>query len=333
MKHYEKYPVFTLLRVERKNRYTIGMENFLRMTLALKMIGGFIVAYFIANLFNLDYSFTAGVIAVLSLALTKEAVIKQAIIRLSASLFGIGVSALAFFVLGYHLLTLILIVAIVIISLYIFKFEIGIVLALVLISQEYIGGDVSYALNAIYILLIGVGIALILNLYTPTPKKIIDQTQQRIDQEISLTFAALNRDKPHDFIPLKTMITHAQNDLALAKQNREMKDIQQRISYLGMREYQVLALERISTILNRLEPSIYKQKIIDFLGRFVNRIGTANFASEINEELTQLLVEYQQLPLPLTRPEFEHRAELFHVLNELEQFLAAKISFHQQFDQ
>ena len=147
------------------------MEKSLRITLLLKMIIGFTAAYLIGTLFNVNYSYTAGVITVLSLALTKEAVLKQALARFTASLIGIGLGVLFFFLLGYEIYVLIIVVILLTTILYALKLEIGIVLALVLISQEYLGGAPSYALNALFVLIIGVGVAIILNFYTPSDKK------------------------------------------------------------------------------------------------------------------------------------------------------------------
>lgn len=308
------------------------MEKTLRITLVLKMITGFVAAYLLALLFKIDYSYTAGVIAVLSLALTKEAVIKQAIIRFSASLIGIGIGALTFFLLGYQIYALVIVVILLIVALYLLHFEVGIVLALVLISQEYLGGSPAYALNALYVLLVGMGIAILLNFYSPTPKKLIHTNMLKIDKQISDIFLQLSLEQNVDFANLKLAITKAKNDLILAKENRSIKDVEKRISYLGMREYQTLVLERINTILFSLPPSIHKEKLVTYLGTFVHHIGTIDYATDLLNRLDLLHQDYEKLPLPQTRKEFEERAELFHVLSEIRSFLEAKINYHQHYD-
>lgn len=308
------------------------MEKTLRITLALKMITGFVAAYLLALLFKIDYSYTAGVIAVLSLALTKEAVIKQAIIRFSASLIGIGIGALTFFLLGYQIYVLVMVVILLIVALYLLRFEIGIVLALVLISQEYLGGSPAYALNALYVLLIGMGVAILLNFYSPTPKKLIYTNMLKIDQQISDIFLQLSSEQKVDFSNLKQAIAKAKNDLILAKENRSFKDVEKRISYLGMREYQTLVLERIHTILSALPPSIHKEKLTTYLGTFVNHIGTIDYATDLLNRLDLLHQDYEKLPLPQSRKEFEERAELFHVLSEVRSFLEAKMNYHLHYD-
>lgn len=296
------------------------------------MIIGFTVAYLIGVFFDLNYAYTAGVIAVLSLALTKEAVLKSALKRSLASFIGIGLGALFFWLFDYKIYTLIIIVILLTLILYSLKLEIGIVLALVLISQEYLGASPEYALNAIYILLIGVTVAIILNFYSPTPIKTLEKNEINIDSQISDIFAHLSKEESVDFSELKKLISVAKNDYILAKENRSFEDVEKRLSYIGMREYQVLVLERISGILVTLPTSIHKDKLNQFLAGFVNNIGKADYASNLLLRLETLHQEYEKLELPKTRKEFENRAELFHVLSELRSFLEAKIQYHHQYD-
>lgn len=308
------------------------MEKTLRITLLIKMIIGFTVAYLIGVFFDLNYAYTAGVIAVLSLALTKEAVLKSALKRSLASFIGIGLGALFFWLFDYKIYTLIIIVILLTLILYSLKLEIGIVLALVLISQEYLGASPEYALNAIYILLIGVTVAIILNFYSPTPIKTLEKNEINIDSQISDIFAHLSKEESVDFSELKKLISVAKNDYILAKENRSFEDVEKRLSYIGMREYQVLVLERISGILVTLPTSIHKDKLNQFLAGFVNNIGKSDYASNLLLRLETLHQEYEKLELPKTRKEFENRAELFHVLSELRSFLEAKIQYHHQYD-
>lgn len=308
------------------------MEKTLRITLLIKMIVGFIAAYLLGLLFDLSYSYTAGVIAVLSLALTKEAVLSAALKRFSASLVGIGVGVLLFFLLGYEIYTLIIVVIVLTTLLYLFKIEIGLVLALVLISQEYLGGEPKFALNAFFVLLVGMGVAILLNLYSPTPKKVIYTNELKIDKQISDVFLSLSSSTRVDFEPLKSAIANGKKDLILAKENRSFSDVERRISYLGMRESQTLVLERVNQILLTIGPSIYKEKLLNFLGKFVDNIGKVDNATRLLLALDQLHQEYEALALPLTRSEFEERAELYHVLSEIRSFLEAKISYHHRYD-
>lgn len=312
--------------------YNNDMEKTLRITLLIKMIIGFTIAYLLGLAFSLEYSYTAGVITVLSLALTKEAVIVQALKRFGASLIGIGLGALIFFLLGYEIYSLVIVVIVLLSVLYLLKLEIGIVLALVLISQEYLGGNVSYSLNALFILLVGVGVAIILNLYSPTPKKIIYRNELKIDRQISDVFSSLSKQEIIDFTSLKSSILNAKHDLVLAKENRSFADVEKRISYIGMRENQTLVLERISHILANLNNTLHKQKICDYLGEFVNNIGRIDYATGLLAKLDDLHDYFELLPLPISRKEFEQRAELFHVLGEVRAFLEAKIDYHIKYD-
>ena len=64
------------------------------------------------------------------------------------------------------------------------KVEDGIVVTTVLISHVLLGKDLSYALNAIYLLAIGVIVALLVNIYMPSYKRKIIKEIDDIDQSL-----------------------------------------------------------------------------------------------------------------------------------------------------
>ena len=64
-----------------------------------------------------------------------------------------------------------------------------------------------------------------------------------------------------------------------------------------------------------------------------NDIGYKDMATARLEELKNMREDMKSLPLPKERVEFENRAMLYQILNELEEFLFVKIQFHQNNDQ
>jgi uncharacterized membrane protein YgaE (UPF0421/DUF939 family) len=71
-----------------------------------------------------------------------------------------------------------------------------------------------------------------------------------------------------------------------------------------------------------------KAIVADFLKRFEGRIGVTNYADDLHQELHRLLDYFKNAPLPTSRHEFEHRAELFHVLLQMDEFLDLKLKYH-----
>jgi uncharacterized membrane protein YccC len=67
-----------------------------RLIIAVKMVGAFIVGILVAELFRLDYAYTAGIIAVIGLDLTRRRALQAAIIWLIDSLLAIGFRVCSF---------------------------------------------------------------------------------------------------------------------------------------------------------------------------------------------------------------------------------------------
>jgi uncharacterized membrane protein YgaE (UPF0421/DUF939 family) len=117
-----------------KNLFTSHLSLQARLIIAFKMIVGFVVTILICELLNLEYSFTAGAIAVIGINLTRRKIVQSTIIWLLDSLLAIGLAVLLFYLFGYDFWVLIVFVVIFLPLSFIFKLKEGIVIALVLIS-------------------------------------------------------------------------------------------------------------------------------------------------------------------------------------------------------
>jgi len=201
-------------------------------------------------------------------------------------------------------------------------------IALVLISQVFLEQDLSYAFNALYILLIGIGVAFLLNLYIPKSDKTINKSIKEIDDNIDKLIQDIAQGEPVDFTHVKQLIKQAKEKLFIDLENHYYVQTNQREDYIKMRRGQLIVLERIAPILEAVAPIREKQIIIDFLNKFEGQIGITNKAKELREELQKLLQYFKDSPLPKTRDEFEHRAELYHVLLQLDEFLDLKMKYH-----
>ena len=131
-----------------------------------------------------------------------------------------------------------------------------------------------------------------------------------------------------DFTPVNKVLADTKKSLQIALDNYKIENIMQAFSYINVRAEQIKILERIISDLEKLYDSPYKQKIIDYLSLFKDRIGAEDFASELLVKHEELLNSYRELALPKTREEFEHRAALYGVLLEIKQFLLLKAEYH-----
>ena len=307
------------------------MEKKLRLALAFKMLIGFIIAFSVAYALKLPYSYTAGVIAILHLWYSRDNVFKAAFTRLLSSVIGLAVSALLFFLFGYNLLNLFLMVLAVLAVLYLLKLEYGATIALVLIGQQWAEQTAFAPLNALLIMIIGTVPALLLNFFTFKKSTVLYEQQILLDKKIAELFIKIETINEDDLKEVQSVLENTKHSLQVALDNYKINNIMQAFNYINVRAEQIKILEDIVKTLNSLYASPYKQKIIDYLHLFKDRIGFEDFASELLLKHDELLASYRKLPLPKTREEFEHRAALYGVLLEIKQFLLLKKAYHDAF--
>lgn len=300
----------------------------LNWILMLKMVLGFILGMFVAMLFKLPYFYTAGVIAVLSFEETKKASIIASLKRILSTVLALSLSSLLFYLFSFDVWVLFLFVGVFIILTFVFQIEKGIIVSLVLVSQIYLEKDINFALNAFYILIIGLGIAFLINLYIPKNKLLIEKINI-IDNKINFLIQDIANARPTRFDEVDTLLKETYENIQIEIDNTKIPKTTTMLKYLDMRTEQVSILKRINHTLSGIDLIEEKQIILDFLKTFDNKIGQDNFAKDLSIELENLFTYFRQTNLPRNREFFEKRAQLYYVLLELDQFLNLKLLYHQ----
>lgn len=296
---------------------------------AVKMVLGALLATVISDLLKLDYSVTAGIIVILSIQPTKQQSIRVGVKRMIASVIGLSITASLMVLFGYTLTWFIVSLLLFIPLAFIFKLEEGIVVSAVLMSHILARSDWMLGVNALFILSIGVVIAVLLNLYMPNKSKAIESEIQAIDEALKSIIADIASEKKANFGPIMGLIEGSIHQIRNESMNKLLPIRDLNISYVTMRKEQVMYLQKIETDLNRVSVTAYKQVITQFIQGFVNRIGKANMATLLMVQLDQLRESFKDKPLPSNRQEFEERAILFHILFDIEAFLLAKVRYHE----
>ncbi|MBM7454105.1 uncharacterized membrane protein YgaE (UPF0421/DUF939 family) [Acholeplasma morum] len=302
------------------------------MIQALKMVFGAFIAIELSELLGLSYSVTAGVIVILSIQKTKRQSINIAIKRVIASLIGLTISVVVFKLLGFELYAFILALFLFVPLAFYLKVDDGIVVTTVLVSHILLGANLSLALNAVYILLVGVIIALLINLYMPSFQKRIELEINSIDQELRNSISDIVNEVKPNFSALSVLIEKAMSRIQRESENKLFSPKDMNIEYVIMRKEQLRVLVEIQNDLFKVIKTEYKHTIIEFLSKVKDGIGKDNMARPLLVSLNNLREEFKTKPLPVTRDEFEERALLFHILHDLETFLQAKVSYHQMVD-
>lgn len=296
--------------------------------LLLKMTLGFIIGMLLASLLKLPYFYTAGVIAVLSFEQTRKASIEASIKRILGSVLALALSSLLFYVFSFHVWVLFLFVILFIPLSFAFKIDKGIIVSLVLVSQIYLEKDIQYALNAFYILMIGIGVAYMLNLYTPKNHRLQSEIKD-IDDHINALIQGIAHQREVSFVMIDAKLEQTYNHIKLEVENVNLPLVTKWLKYMDMRKEQVSILKRIHAILIAIDFIEEKQIILDFLTQFDQKIGEDNYAIELTKRLDALFEYFRQTSLPENRELFEKRAQLYYVLLEIDQFLNLKLMYHQ----
>lgn len=311
----------------------------------LKTSIGAAIAILIAAALGLKYGTAAGVIVILSVQSTKRQSIRVAIQRMGACLLALFLSSVLFNLFGYNAYVFGAFLLIFIPSAARFRFNEGIVVSSVLVTHLLVEKSTSASLivNELLLMLIGVGAALLLNLYMPSVDKKIKQNQEDIEELIreilrhmsaALKKCAVSLKEDELFNDLENKIKKGRERAYRSLNNSLFSDNSYYAKYMDMRYQQLKALKNMRKHFEKFSIT-YKQTemISDFTFRLSNSIHEYNTAEGLLKSLQGLRESFREMELPRTRDEFENRAMLYQFLNDLEQFLILKNDFKKNLDE
>ena len=282
-------------------------------------IGTFISIY-LADLLGIKFGVTAGIVTIISIQATKKESLKIALERFIASLVGL----FGIFVLTFMPICL--------------KFNLfqGFLATVVLATHILSLGTVSLDIvkNEIYILLLGIVVALVLNSYMPDMKKELREKKKNIDTLMKTLFnyfgdvlitGSVFVDEETLFKELKKELDTAR-DIAFKEYNNDIfSSSREEVEFFQMKRNQYKVMLRMRNHFYRFYISSEHTHIIsEFTRKVSDSIGVDKLYQEVLIELERVRGVFESMPLPKTRVEFESRAMLFQFLNDIEEFLEIK---------
>lgn len=305
-------------------------------TNALKIVKlslGSSLAIFIAWLLKLEYSTVAGVITLLTVKNTKKETLKGTLGKIYGFIICTIFSYLCFNIIGYHLYSFSIYIFIIITLCFIFNIQDVIAMCVVIASHYFLQGEVSlhWFLNEAGLFIIGAGIGVLINLYIPSNKYKIYETQKKMQEEVSAVLIDIadiivnpqveskyNKD-------LNTLNTLINNSISAAYENMNnhlLSDTKFFLDHMEIIKSQRDILENLYSYVSQLNTTPPQAHIIS---AFIHKIGYTSFEKEsvnlLLDELSRLMSTMKNQPLPVDRVEFENRAILFLCLTELKKFL------------
>lgn len=297
---------------------------------------GAMMAISIAMAFGLKYATAAGIIAILSIQSTKRGSFSLAIQRMGSCLLALFISTVLFKMFGFNNVVFgVFLMAFIYLS-SIFKLNEGIVVSSVLVTHLLVEKTVTTTLvvNELALMIIGIGVALLLNLYMPSVEKKIKEDQIYIEDyireilchmSVALREFAVSVKEEQLFNNLESRLNIGKERAYRNLNNTLFSDNSYYVKYMDMRVQQFHALNNMRKHFERFSIS-YKQStmIADFTLSVSESIHECNTAEGLLKSLKLLRESCITMELPKSREEFENRAMLYLFLNDLEHFLSIK---------
>ncbi|MTB56867.1 aromatic acid exporter family protein [Streptococcus uberis] len=310
---------------------------------SIKMVLATILSIVIADYLGLHFATSSGIIALLSILDTRQSSLQIAKNRLIAFVIAFLIAIVTFSILGYDILAFSIYLMLTIPLLYWKNLESGLVPITVLVTHLMLEKSVSLSIvtNEFVLFLVGTSLALLLNSYMTTNDHKIQKYHSLIEKEL----------KAHLFLLEERLLLKHQDDLmdnvkllenlleeALALVYREsanqlFQQTDYQIHYFEMRRRQCHLLREMVKISQNIWESQRETVLLaHFIHETASQLSEKNSAKTLIDDIHLLLETYRQRELPKTRSEFENRAQLFKLLQTLEDFIREKTEFYQRYN-
>ena len=316
------------------------------LLLSAKIAVGSSIAIYIAELLHLQYAPSAGIIALLTLITTKWETMKLSFLRLLTYLISVVICWGVFSIIP---------------SLWI---EYGVFLFLIVFIGENMGWRSTLSVNAVIgthflttqdfsadflaneflLVVIGITIALVFNLIhiNNAHEQGIIRSMRHVEHEMKQILIELagylsrkaSGDRVWDDITKLEDELDEYLELAYEYQNNTFQSHPEYyIAYFEMRMKQCGALHNLHAEMKRMRQMPKQAHIVsDFIYEITQHVTEMNDPKKQMDELERLVENLRNEPLPETHEEFENRAELYHTLLDLEEFLMYKKRFIESID-
>ncbi|MCR5402083.1 MAG: hypothetical protein K6E78_10895 [Treponema sp.] len=297
------------------------------------------LAIFLAKLLKLEFAVSAGIVAILSVQPTKKETIKTALARFFAFAAALALSVLLFNTLGFTIPVFFLYLLLFILLCQWRSWISAMAMDSVLISHFLSFGKSGpeEILNEVLLFVIGVGFGILVNIFLKKKTDYIEELKKETDDKIRLVLHRMSlrildsqlADYNGDcFLSLNQSLFTAKKQAEENFNNQFSKKDTYDSLYLAMRENQTKVLQEMFKCVRQISSVPHTAPLVaNFLEKVSREYHKDNDVRELLEELATLRSKMKSLPLPLLRTEFEDRANLFILLERLEEFLLIKRNF------
>lgn len=307
-----------------------------------KVIVSAFVALLVAQALHLSTPSAAAIIAILSVMDTKKVSLAATGQRLAAAVLALVIGMGIFAIFGFDVMSFGLYLLCYIPLAYLLKVDIGVAPSTVLVIHLWTQQQLSFELfvNELLLVTIGAGVAILLNWYMPSYRQEIERVREEIEdkmREVLLKmsgFLTIGNGKNDGEVLqlLKEKLSEAREYVRLEAENHLTKEVTYDYQYFEMRRDQSKLLEIMATNLNEFRWDGEEMAILsEMFKQTAQQLAEQNTASQLIDDIEDLLEQFRERPLPQTRREFEKRAQLYQLLRDLKRFVQLKVDFFQTY--
>ena len=307
-----------------------------------KVIVSAFVALLVAQALNLSTPSAAAIIAILSVMDTKKVSLAATGQRLAAAVLALVIGMGIFAIFGFNVMSFGLYLLCYIPLAYLLKVDIGVAPSTVLVIHLWTQQQLTFELfvNELLLVTIGAGVAILLNWYMPSYRQEIERVREEIEdkmREVLLKmsgFLTIGNGKNDGEVLqlLKEKLSEAREYVRLEAENHLTKEVTYDYQYFEMRRDQSKLLEIMAANLNEFRWDGEEMAILSgMFKQTAQQLAEQNTASQLIDDIEDLLEQFRERPLPQTRREFEKRAQLYQLLRDLKRFVQLKVDFFQTY--
>ncbi|MDL4840714.1 aromatic acid exporter family protein [Aquibacillus rhizosphaerae] len=293
------------------------------------------LAIWIAELLQLENYVSAGIITLLCIQPTRKRSFLSSWHRFGACLLAILFSYIIFEIIGFHPIAICILLLLFIPMTIKLNLTPGIVTSSVILLHLYSSENINLDLiiNELLLITIGIGIALLLNLYMPSLEMNLKKMQTKVEdnfriilEEISIYLREGRQTwTGKEITDTENLLNDAERLVMRDLENHVLRGNHPYYEYFLMRKKQFEILRRMLPLVSQMS-ELYEQSyhMADLFEELAEAIHPGNTAIVHLKTVRELKEKFGEDDLPKTRKEFETRANLYRLLHEIEQYLILK---------
>lgn len=296
------------------------------------------LAISIAQLLGLTNFVSAGILTILCIQPSRKRSYYSALHRFIACIIATLYAYIFFEWIAYHPLVLGIMLIVFIPTTVFLKVTPGIATSSVVILNLYSASSITLAslFDQFLLIVVGIGVGLLLNLYMPSLDKPLKEKQQKLEQNFTIILYEYSQYirykhttwKGDELAESEDILLEANTLVERDRENHLLRNKHPYRDYFRMRTRQFELLKKMLPLVSRLpDADPIGEKIAEFFEGLSKNVHPGNTAIIYLDQLKELRSQINEEELPKTREDFEARANLFQLLHEIEDYLIIKLKY------